>query len=84
MSIWLLQTVQSALNWLSYPSQQPLIEHFKVCSFSYKWTSYFSLTLPTVMGPPEPVQQSGPLGMMEAPIATTLLQPVRDMVRAHL
>lgn len=84
MSIWLLQTVQNALTWLNYPSQQPLIEYFKVCSFSYKRTSYFSLTLPEAMGAAEPVQQSGPFRVVEGTIAATLLQAVRDMVRAHL
>lgn len=32
----------------------------------------------------DPVQQSGAFNMMEATIAATLLQPVRDMVTAHL
>lgn len=36
------------------------------------------------MGAADPVQQSEPFSMVEAAIAGTLLQAVRDMVRAHL
>lgn len=79
---WLLQPVQNALNWFNYPSQQPLREYFKVCSFSYKWTSNFRL--PKAMEAADPVQQSRLFSMVEAAIAASFLQTVRGMVRAHL